>query len=220
MPFESPFPASVAFAHHPWGVDGVHALAPEERAGLSPQAVLKRQQEYVAGRLAARRALAALQGVATAVPRGADRAPQWPAGVVGAITHTQGHALAAVASAVDCGGLGLDLEHASGVRRPDIARFVADADEQAWIDASDAPARCVAALFSAKESVFKAYYPRAQRWFGFKAVTLRPDPAGDGLHGTLREALGPGAPVGHPVHVRVRWYGDLVLTALWLPPEG
>ena len=221
MIFASPFPPTVAFAHCGWDEHTVGDLAPDEAAALSARAVPKRVREFVAGRMAARRAMTAL-GLAPVppVPPGADRAPCWPADVVGAITHTREHALAAVAHAGDCAGLGLDLEHVAGVRRLDIARAVADATEQAWISAAPEPEarRRLVALFSAKESVFKALYPQVQRFFGFDAVTSRFDEAGGAFDLTLREPLAPGWPAGASLRVGVTWYGDFVLTSLCLPP--
>src|SRR5690606_10927778 len=58
----------------------------------------KRQCEYLAGRLCARHALHRLTGQADVPAVGEDRAPHWPAGVVGSITHSQGQAAALGAS--------------------------------------------------------------------------------------------------------------------------
>lgn len=217
---EVPLPATVCLAWHRWADAEPAALAPTERAGLSPHAVVKRQQEYSAGRLAARAALARL-GLDPPPPvrRGPDRAPGWPPGVVGAITHADGLALAAVAWRRDHGGLGIDLEHAGGVRRMAIADRVADPAERAWIQHGPDPRRRLAALFSAKEAVYKALYPRVGRYFGFGAVSGRFDAAAGAFDFTLCEPLGPGYAVGALVRVPVRWQGERVLTTLCLPPD-
>ena len=52
-------------------------------------AVAKRRSEYLAGRWCAREALAML-GMEGIPALGPDRAPQWPAGSLGSITHSQG----------------------------------------------------------------------------------------------------------------------------------
>jgi 4'-phosphopantetheinyl transferase EntD len=66
-------------------------------------------------------------------------------------------------------------------------------------------------LFSAKESLFKAWFPLAQDWLDFDQahITLRPDGTFDAsvtIRGPLRAARG-------------RWLarGGLVITALALP---
>ncbi len=213
--FPSPFPPTVCFAHA--ALDGaLSAPHPDEAAALGPRAVDKRRREFAAGRAAARAALAALGlDPPPPVPAAPDRAPIWPAGVVGAITHTRTDALAAVARRAACGGLGLDLEHLGGLRRLDVARQVADDAERAWIGADR---RRLLAVFSAKESIYKAFYPRHGRYFGFGAVTLTPTDAG--FEATLNEALGPGYPAGSRVPISVGWWGDQVLTAVWLPPDA
>lgn len=212
--FTSPFPAAARFAHVALSPEPP-APHPDEARALGPRAVAKRRREFAGGRAAARAALGALGfDPPPPVPTSADRAPVWPEGIVGAITHTRTDALAAVAHRAACGGLGLDLEHLGGLRRLDVARQVADETERAWIGAD---LRRLLAVFSAKESIYKALYPRHGRYFGFGAVTLAPTDAG--FDATLNEALGPGYPAGARVPIGVRWYGEQVLTAVWLPPD-
>jgi enterobactin synthetase component D len=210
----SPFPDSVPFAavHHD-ALDG-RAPHPDELATLSARAVPKRRREFTVGRVAAQSALRQLlEGTPPPVLPGADRAPQWPTGVVGTISHSNGWGLAAVDHAALTGSLGLDLEHLSGVRRIEIARHVADDGERAWIGDDR---RRLLALFSAKESIFKVFYPFRRCFFGFDAVTCAPVEGGFDV--TLREAMSPAYPVGARVHVGVRWQSDFVLTWIRLPP--
>src|SRR5208282_5779110 len=65
------------------------ALLPEEAAYLG-RSVPKRAQEFAAGRVCARRALAELGVVDFPLRVGEDREPLWPEGTVGSITHTTG----------------------------------------------------------------------------------------------------------------------------------
>jgi len=94
--------------------------------------------------------------------------PVWPAGIVGAITHADGFAAAALAT--DTLGLGIDSE-------PVVAAEAMDAvAEQAMVrgelDALDRAgleeAVLLTLVFSAKESLFKCLYPRVGRYFDFK----------------------------------------------------
>src|SRR5690606_3948746 len=66
-------------------------------SGIPPaRGLAKRQSEFLAGRLCAREALACLTQQRSIPAVGEDGAPQWPAGVVGSITHGAGLALAVV----------------------------------------------------------------------------------------------------------------------------
>src|ERR1700720_1454604 len=73
-------------------------------------ATQKRQREFLAGRWCAKQALQCLGAGSTHVAIAEDRAPIWPGGVVGSITHTGDFAAAAVAWAADVAALGIDSE--------------------------------------------------------------------------------------------------------------
>ena len=75
-------------------------------------------------------------------------------------------------------------------------------------------------LFSAKEAVYKAWFPLAERWLGFEDATLSFDPAAGVFEARLL-VLGPMVGAG-----RLRSFGGrflvrsgLVLTAVSLSPE-
>ncbi|MEV0002556.1 4'-phosphopantetheinyl transferase superfamily protein [Micromonospora sp. NPDC050980] len=190
-------------------------LLPAERAALSDRAVPSRRREFTAGRVCARRALAALGLPVTPVPAGADRAPIWPAGVVGAITHTHGYCAAAVARAADLRAVGIDAEQ----HRPlpeGVRRKVCCPDEEADLARLPAGPQWPTVLFSAKEAVYKVWHPLVGTWLGFPdaRVTLDPDA------GTFRADIAPArlaaAPVSAPpasVTGRFAVDGALVRTA-------
>jgi 4'-phosphopantetheinyl transferase EntD len=58
-----------------------------------------------------------------------------------------------------------------------VLRLVAGDEEREWLDSAAGPECWDRILFSAKESVFKAWFPLAGRWLGFKdaLVTFDPD---------------------------------------------
>jgi 4'-phosphopantetheinyl transferase EntD len=132
-------------------------------------AVRQRRSEFAAGRWAARHAMQMLGLPALDVPMGADRAPIWPLGLAGSISHTHGACLAAV---VKAGVVGIDLEPENAVQ-PDIQTTVLDADERIMI--GDNPALATV-IFCAKEAVYKAQYPMTGLLFGFDRlhITLAP----------------------------------------------
>jgi len=149
------------------------ALFPVEEAALA-RAVPKRRSEFIAGRTCARRALAALGERAAAIPQGEDRAPVWPPGVVGSITHTHTWCAAAVARRADgIRALGLDLEPAEPIAL-ELLRIVCLPEERAFIDAQPASARGLLGrlVFSAKESAFKCQYALTREMFGYHGMRI------------------------------------------------
>lgn len=150
-----------------------------ERSGIGRPAsiersVAKRQAEFLAGRLCARAALAQLGLAQLDIPIGEDRAPVWPQGVTGAITHGQGWAAAIAAPAGCQRGLGLDVET---LLEPDRALRLAGEIlipaelERLPTDPAQA-ALAVTLTFSLKESLFKALYPLVRQRFYFEAAQI------------------------------------------------
>jgi 4'-phosphopantetheinyl transferase EntD len=144
-----------------------------------------RRREFLAGRTAARRALAALGAPPGPILAREDRAPVWPAGWVGSITHTRTHAAAAAAHARDFAALGIDFETVDRFDLP-LARHILTLDEQVAMQALPLEARQarLAAVFCAKEAFYKAQHPLTGRWLGFQHVET--PLAGDGGGFTVR----------------------------------
>lgn len=209
--FDSPFPDRVGFACVDERALRTDVALPEELAALRAGAHAQRTRDFALGRIAAHRAMAAIGAAVAPVLTHADRSPIWPAGLLGSITHAGGLAAAAVARASDCEGLGVDIERLGRPRWQDLVRRVADEHERAWI--ADDEARFIA-LFSAKESIYKAFRPLAGRTFGFAAVTL--SEAEGGFDARLLEALGERWPAGSRVAIRCERRDDHVLTAVLL----
>ncbi len=135
----------------------------------------KRQAEYLAGRLCARQALLQLTGTANVPTVGADRAPSWPEGVTGSITHGQRWAAAIVAAKSDYQGLGLDVEKwLSRARAERLAVQIltpAELQRLTQLPIAEQAAR-ISLTFSLKESLFKALYPLVQQRFYFQQAEL------------------------------------------------
>lgn len=172
-------------------------LPGEDVTGMVP----KRAAEFSAGRHAARLAL----GAAVAIPKGTDRAPVWPAGVAGSITHAGGVCLAAVSR--DRRGIGLDLEPLR-VFGPELTALIRNPDDLVE-DAGDPGLM----LFCAKEAVYKAQYPLTRRILGPEAlaVTIR------GGHLTARFRQ-PVAPFTAETRIagRIAPCAGYILAAAWL----
>ena len=131
-----------------------------------------RIEQFTAGRVCSRIALGRL-GVATTTPvlRGEDRAPIWPPGFVGSISHTDTWCAAAVARVEDVRSIGIDLEPATPLKES-LWRRVCTPKERDWLHALSAPGLTGKVIFSAKESVYKCQYPITSKFLGFQAVQL------------------------------------------------
>ena len=139
------------------------------------RSVAKRQAEYLAGRLCARTALLALTGRADVPALGEDRAPVWPAGVSGSISHSHGLATALVADSRQWRGLGLDLEEPLARDRAlRLAEEILTPAELQRLDGltPEQQAERITLTFSIKESLFKALYPLVQKRFYFHDAEL------------------------------------------------
>ena len=177
------------------------------------KAVPKRQAEFAAGRRAAREALAPMGLGGTEIPKGEDRRPHWPSGVVGSISHQGTIAIAAAAPDTVIRALGIDLAEAVPLADKVRPEILVTARERAL------PGLDAMAVFSAKETIYKALHPIVGRYFGFGAVELTPDLDRQTFEGALLEALGPfqpGAIFRGRMAVVERW----IVTTLVLPERS
>ncbi|MBK7074566.1 MAG: 4'-phosphopantetheinyl transferase superfamily protein [Myxococcales bacterium] len=210
MSLRALLPASCAVVEHAGGWP-VAALHPDEARALGPVAEARRA-EFAAGRACARAALAALGHAGAPVGRGDDRGPRWPAGVVGSITHCAGYVAAAVAPAAACRALGVDAEPNQPLPA-DVLTTVASATERRWLAATPPGAICWdRLLFSAKESVYKAWRPVVGTWLGFEDVELTVDPTA----ATFAAAIAAPGPFPH-LAGRFAITPTIVITAIYVP---
>jgi 4'-phosphopantetheinyl transferase EntD len=140
-----------------------------EEEQLIEGSVAKRQREFRAGRNAAHSALKQLGAPTGPLLRGDRRQPLWPKGFLGSISHCGDSCVAACAVEGGILGLGIDVEPLEPLS-DGIAGYINTKDEMAFMERhTDLPARLV---FSAKESLYKCYYPLLERFFGFQSVNL------------------------------------------------
>lgn len=169
-------------------VPGVHLFAqPIENALQSPFAVENEVAEqlhkmgphFLAGRLAARAALAAAGASQVPILRGSEGEPIWPRGFVGSISHTHGLAVAAASASSNYAAMGIDVEKCERTVAPGVKRHVCHPDELAWVDGpTSLPVQNIMALISAKEVIFKAYFPASGVRLGFQDARLHPTEEG------------------------------------------
>lgn len=160
----------IAVEAEPWMWDA--PLHPDEVDGLV-HAVPHRRREFAAGRACARSALRQLGLARHPVRRGPDRAPQWPTGIVGSITHCAGYCVAAVAPQALVRALGIDAEEATPLVGVE-ADLIYTPSELASANNVSLPAALPVAklIFSAKESFYKCYYPLTGRFLEFSDVAI------------------------------------------------
>ncbi|MBS2963199.1 4'-phosphopantetheinyl transferase superfamily protein [Actinocrinis puniceicyclus] len=204
-------------------------LFPQERALLA-KAVEKRRLEFTTVRHCARQALARLGVAAVPILPGERGAPRWPDGIVGSMTHCVGYRAAVVARAADLTAVGVDAEPHEPLppevlgaitvpqERPRLSRLVATRPGVHWDRL----------LFSAKESVYKAWFPLTGRWLGFEDASVEfAEPADgepDGTGAFHARLLVPGPVVAGVARTGFagRWLvrDGLLLTAVTVTPDG
>ncbi|KXK59657.1 4-phosphopantetheinyl transferase [Micromonospora rosaria] len=155
--------------------DFTGSLLAAERAGLGEGAVESRRRDYTAGRVCARRAMAALGLPPAAVPSAPDRAPVWPAGVVGTITHTRGYCAAAAARSSEIRSVGMDAERIKELD-PGVRRLICLPEEEERGARLPAGVPWPIVLFSAKETVYKVWHPVVGSWLDFHDALVDLDP--------------------------------------------
>jgi len=167
------FPGSVAVAVADPCAEIAADLFHVEQSAIEG-AVPSRRREFLAGRAAARLAQQALGLPPQRVLMGADRAPIWPEGLSGSISHAGGVCIAAVTVDPTIAALGLDIEDDAALPE-ELFDSVLHLHEQRWIDRRPDPGRVARIFFSAKECAYKAQYPLSGRVFGFEFITVVPD---------------------------------------------
>jgi 4'-phosphopantetheinyl transferase EntD len=199
-------------------------LYPEEEA-LVARAVAKRRREFTVVRSCARRAMEKLGVPPQAVLPGERGAPQWPAGLTGSMTHCDGYGAAALVRAADLASLGIDAEPHRPLPEGVLSAVALPAEaERLRLLAADRPEiHWDRLLFSAKESVYKAWFPLTRKWLDFAEadIDIAAGPT-DGTQGTFHaRLLVPGPLLGDRRldHFDGHWTVDrgLVATAITVP---
>lgn len=160
------------------GIDGDPGqLWPDEREAVQ-KAIPRRQREFAAGRQAAREAMARIGAPAQAIPCGSDRAPVWPEGLVGSITHNAHLCIAVVGRYIDVHAVGIDIEEHHPLESA-LWPAICTREELATLENLPPSARgfWVTRVFCTKEAYYKWQYPQTGRMLDFcdVQVTFTPD---------------------------------------------
>lgn len=179
----------------------------------------KRKADFLAGRALALAAMTHLGVTPQPVANAPSRAPIWPDGLAGSLSHARGRCACLLSR--DTGQTyGVDTE-AIAKDRP-LAAILTEtlsAAERHITTQGPLPAATNATLaFSAKEALFKTLYPRVGHHFGFDAAALRAAPKDDTLTLTLTTDLAQSLTKGMQFDVYFSLSTTHVLT--WLSAPG
>ena len=161
-----------SFGEPPGGV-----LFPEEEQIIA-HAVEVRRREYATVRSCARACLERLGYPRVPILPGVGGAPTWPAGVQGSMTHCTGYAAAAVSHHRRILAIGIDAEPDAPLPDGilDLIATTAEQDHLAAIQPQPDSPNWDRLLFSAKESVYKAWFPLVGEWLDHQQAEILINP--------------------------------------------
>ena len=170
--FATLLPRTVASAEAMARADQASLFA-DERAHIA-DASARRQAEFTTVRRCAGEALERIGRQRPSLVPGRGGAPLWPMGVLGSMTHCLGRCAAAVTSDSSIAGLGIDLEEGSQSSSDllDVAVLPSERAAVQKLHRSGPAGLWERVIFSAKESVYKAWYPLEGRWLDFEEVRI------------------------------------------------
>ncbi|MEJ6404879.1 4'-phosphopantetheinyl transferase family protein [Yoonia sp. 2307UL14-13] len=190
-------------------------LPAEEEAAITM--VPKRRREFATGRACARRAMGDLGLDALPVPMGPDRAPIWPKGVRGSISHCESACIAAVT--LGDALLGIDVEPYRPLKDDLIDLICTDAERSSISAAlSVVPAVAARVIFCAKEAVYKAQYPITKQIINFNDLAVFSASPGIQFMAEFNRRVGQ-FPAGYRLGGSLFIDANFVLTGVVFPPK-
>jgi enterobactin synthetase component D len=189
-------------------------------AGDAPDPAARRQAEYQAGRELAATLLAGLGARTVQVGADADRAPRWPEGFVGSISHSRHLLGVAVGRQADTRGLGIDLEAIADAEAIEAIEAVCMLpDEHGLVAAALPRADWATLVFSAKEALYKCQFPLTRCPLEFSDLAVvHADVTAQRLVLRLQRDAGPDFRRGQSFHCGYRLGQGHVYTAVQLAP--
>ena len=166
----NPFPDHISFCILPIHSTSNQKLHPAEENYFSQLSSVSRKEHYRSGRICAGEVLSKLGTLGQPVLRDPQtREPLWPEGISGAITHSGKWAAAAAGKTSAVSGIGIDLEDLERQVDSRISRHVCIPEEQKWLQecGEECLEQNLKIIFSAKESIFKAFFPYTRTYLHF-----------------------------------------------------
>jgi len=195
-------------------------IFPEEE-DLIKDAVPKRRREFIAGRIYARQALSELGHPPGPIVKNSCRAPLWPDGFVGAISHTHALCAAVVGRAADIASIGVDLEDDTELE-PELIPIICDPSElrgRSGIETSiaiDLPKL----VFIAKEALYKLYNPITRYFLDFLDVNIVVNPISKTFEAYLTNERVPSFLGQRHVGGRFGQHAGTLFAVAWVPIEA
>ncbi|MEV4427162.1 4'-phosphopantetheinyl transferase family protein [Streptomyces sp. R-07] len=191
------------------------ALFPEEEECVR-DAVPKRRAEFTAVRWCARVAMNRLGMPPAPVVPGHRGAPGWDPSLSGSMTHCAGYRAAALARRADIASLGIDAEPDEPLPEGILQVIALDTERRqvAGLLRSHPGLAWDRLLFSAKESVFKTWYPLTGRELGFEEALITLDPASESFRVRLLADEGPSRDAPRAFTGRWAAGGGVLVTAI------
>lgn len=190
-------------------------LGPDERAAIE-RARDKRRSEYATARALAKEGLGAFGVTGFQLLNDPSRAPIWPDGIAGSVSHCDTRAFVALCER-SRRTVGVDGEHRTELARR-LWKMTMLPSEIATLDrlpARDA-GRLALVMFSAKEALYKAQHPRTREYMEFAALHVHASPDGE-LRCTFQRDVGP-IPKGYVAPGRwTRLASGETVTGVWIP---
>jgi len=140
-------------------------ITPEERfciAGAAP----KRRNEFSTGRWLAHQLFPKFDVRQFNLLPGEKKQPEWPAHLVGSITHTDSHAAVAIGRRTNLLGIGIDMEERGRVTDKISRKILTVAEHRRYPDVDPT------LIFSAKEACYKFLFPLVGEYVDYLAVEV------------------------------------------------
>ena len=179
-------------------------------------AVDKRRREFAAGRRAARMALVTMGHPSVHLPIGENRAPIWPDGVVGSISHSDTICIAVTAPSRQIAAIGVDVED-DRLLSPELEPLICTPTEREWLarHPKHHRRRMGMLVFSAKEAAFKCQFALSHRMLGFDALEIHLSDDIGHFEARFTQEAGP-FPENTVLHGKFVTGHDMILTAVTL----
>ena len=217
--FSSPFPDFISFYCRQNNPFQDFQLLPEEQAIAESFGTQKRRAEFTLGRICAHGALSRFGLEHEPILRNPEsREPCWPDSIWGSITHSTGFAAVAVGLKKEIKGIGIDLENFSSSIDFQIRRHICVDSELEWLDSlpTQQANRALRIIFSAKESIFKCFYPSTKKYLNFKDAAVSFNETENKFSFTIFKSFPDINQQGFPLHGRYYEMDEMLLTSVYI----
>ncbi len=147
-----------------------YQLEPSELE-LTTRMSAKRLNDFKASRYCAKNALKQTGITNFPLLINQHRAPIWPRGIVGSLSHCENLCIAVIASQKEITGFGIDIESLAPLKS-ELLPLICSSKEIDLLNNTNNSLINAKILFSIKESIFKCLHPSVEVWIDFKDVEL------------------------------------------------